>query len=106
MKDILSSRGVEPELLERLKRIEESIGALASRPAVKKFYTVEEFARIVGRTNFTAREWCRLGRIVASKRACGRGNCREWSISHEELVRFQNEGLLPRKSGTEGGAAD
>jgi hypothetical protein len=33
--------------------------------------------------------------VYASKRACGRGHAKEWIISHEELTRIQNEGLLP-----------
>jgi hypothetical protein len=51
-------------------------------------------AQILGRAEFTVREWCRLGRVWASKRQCGRGNAKEWIISHEELTRIQNEGLL------------
>jgi hypothetical protein len=45
------------------------------------------------------REWCRLGRVAASERACGRGKFQEWIVSHEELTRLRNEGLLPARTG-------
>jgi len=68
---------------------------LSNRQVKKDWYTVRELAEILERSEFTVREWCRLGRIFASKRACGRGNSKEWIVSAEELCRIQNEGLLP-----------
>ena len=62
---------------------------------MKDWYTVAEVAEILGKAEFTVREWCRLGRVYASKRACGRGTSQEWIIAHEELTRIRNEGLLP-----------
>jgi hypothetical protein len=97
MRDILSARGVETELLERLKRIEDAIGRLTQKRSAKDWYSVGEAAEVLERAAFTVREWCRLGRICASKRRCGRGNSLEWMISHAELNRVQNEGLLPRE---------
>jgi hypothetical protein len=64
---------------------------------VKEFYTVIEFAKLVGLAQYTIRDHCLSGRLKAGKRACGRGNSLEWSIPHSELVRYQNEGLLPLK---------
>lgn len=58
-----------------------------------EWYSVEEFARIVGRSDFTCREWCRHGRISAEKKSSGRGAYAAWTISHAELQRFQREGL-------------
>ncbi len=81
-------------LEERLTRIEAMLTALVDRQPAKEWYSVEEFARIVGRSEFTCREWCRLGRIRASKKASGRGAHAAWAISDEELRRYQKEGLL------------
>ena len=80
---------------ERLNRIESMLKQLVERQAVKEFYTPDEFARLVGREAFTCREYCRLGRIRALKKASGRGKHPSWVIPHEELLRFQREGLLP-----------
>ncbi|MAT50230.1 MAG: hypothetical protein CMK32_03485 [Porticoccaceae bacterium] len=67
--------------------------SLIQREQAKDWYGIEEFARLVGRSPFTCREWCRLGRIEASKKASGRGAFTAWVISHAELLRFQREGL-------------
>ena len=52
-------------------------------------------ARLVGRELFTCREYCRLGRVRAQKKASVRGNHASWFISHDELLPFQRERLLP-----------
>ena len=80
---------------DRLSRIEAMLATLVERQAVREYYTPEEFARIVGREAFTCREYCRLGRVRALKKASGRGKHASWVIPHEELIRFQREGLLP-----------
>jgi hypothetical protein len=79
-------------ILERLERIERLI---VEQKSVKEWYVVEEFAQLVGKAAFTAREWCRLGRIRAEKRRSGRGKHCAWVICHEELQRYRREGLLP-----------
>ena len=70
---------------------------LAKRQIEKDWYTVREVAEILERSEFTVREWCRLGRVFAEKRACGRGHSKEWIVSSGELIRIQNEGLLPNR---------
>jgi Helix-turn-helix domain len=82
------------EILTRLERLEAMLGVLVERQTLKDWYTVEEFARIVGRAEFTCREWCRRHRINAVKKDSGRGAYASWAISHAELLRFQREGLL------------
>lgn len=82
-------------LLQQLDRLELMLRALADRQAVKDWYTTKEFAALVGRAEFTCRAWARDGRIKAEKRMSGRGAYPAWVISHEELLRYQREGLLP-----------
>ena len=81
---------------ERLARIEQLLATLVEQRTVKAWYTIAEAAEILGKAEFTVREWCRLGRVRKQKRPCGRGRSREWMIAHDELLRIQNEGLLPQ----------
>ena len=80
---------------EKLDRIEAMLKQLVERQAVKEFYEIEEFARLVGREPFTCREWARHGRIRAEKKLSGRGAYARWVVPHAELLRYQKEGLLP-----------
>jgi len=79
----------------QLNRIESVLNTLLQQRMVKGWYSTEEFAQIVGKAEFTCREWCRHGRIHAEKRKSGRGKFCSWAISHEELLRYQRDGLLP-----------
>jgi transposase len=83
------------EILERLERIENLLDLLLQRQAVKDYYSTDGAAEILGKAEFTVREWCRRGRINAQKRRSGRGKYQSWVISHDELQRIQREGLLP-----------
>jgi hypothetical protein len=64
-------------------------------PHLQSHYSVDEFAKHVNRRPFTVREWCRFGRINASKSMTQSGPTTLWVISHAELERFRREGLLP-----------
>lgn len=83
---------------ERLSKIEAMLTTLVESQQVREWYSVEEFARIADRSEFTCREWCRRGRIHAEKKDSGRGAHASWAISHAELQRFQREGLRPQSS--------
>ncbi len=82
-------------LEERLEKIESLLVVLVERQQVREFYEIEEFARLVGREPFTCREWARHRRIRAEKKLSGRGAHAQWAISHDELLRYRREGLLP-----------
>ena len=82
-------------LVERLDRIEDMLTVLVNRQTVQEWYDTKTVAEILGKSSYSVREWCRLGRVHAEKRRCGRGTTKEWMISHEEIQRFRAEGLLP-----------
>jgi hypothetical protein len=82
-------------LRERLDKIESMLAVLVERQQVREWYTTQEFAQVVGKAEFTIREYCRLGRLRADKRRSGRGAYTQWVLSHAELERYQREGLLP-----------
>lgn len=75
-----------------LKRIET---LLLDQKTIKEWYSISDAAEALGKRPFTVREWCRLGRVNAHKRPCGRGRSQEWILSHSEIERIQNKGLLP-----------
>jgi dTDP-glucose pyrophosphorylase len=79
---------------QRLEKIEAML-ALMVQQQVKEWYTTGEFAALVGKAEYTVRQWCRMGRIRAQKKDSGRGKHGGWAISHLELQRVQRAGLLP-----------
>ena len=81
---------------ERLEKIDALLVVLVERQQVRELYSIEELAVILGKAEFTCREWARHGRIRAEKKLSGRGAHAQWAISHDELLRYQREGLLPR----------
>ncbi len=83
------------ELLERLDRIEAQLTVLVEQRQLQDWYDTKTVAEILGKSQYRVREWCRLGRVRAEKRNCGRGLSKEWMISHDELMRIKSEGLLP-----------
>ncbi|HUY88408.1 MAG TPA: hypothetical protein VMV10_06720 [Pirellulales bacterium] len=82
-------------LEERLEKIEAMLVVLVERQQVREWYTTEEFARAVGKAEFTIREYCRLGRLRAEKRQSGRGAYPQWVLAQVELERYRRNGLLP-----------
>jgi len=88
---------IEERIEERLGKIENLLVSLIEREQVREWYSVEQFAQLVGRAEFTVREWCRHGRIKAQKKGSGRGAYPSWAISHAELQRFQRDGPPARE---------
>lgn len=85
------------ELEDRLARIETMLQTLVEQQTVREWYTTEQVAAILGKSDYSVREYCRLGRARAEKAKSGRGAYAAWRISHAELVRLQREGLLPAR---------
>jgi hypothetical protein len=85
------------EILDRLERIESALRRLLELRTVKDFYSTEDVAAILGKAEFTVREWCRRKRCHSVKQACGRGKYQSYAISHAELKRLEKEGLLPER---------
>jgi hypothetical protein len=98
MPELFSADPSDTGIAARLERIETALNQLIQERTTKDWYTVGEMAYLLGKAEFTVREWCRLGRVRADKRRCGRGRSREWVISHDELLRIRNHGLLPQPS--------
>jgi hypothetical protein len=55
------------EVLVRLNMIEEKLNLLVQQRPIKDWYTTSEVAQILGKAEFTVREWCRLGRAARSE---------------------------------------
>src|SRR4051794_27261869 len=75
----------------RLECIETTLAGLAQERAEREYYSTAEVAQKLGKSEFTVREWCRLGRIRARKWRSGRGAHTSWVIAHEELLRIRRE---------------
>jgi excisionase family DNA binding protein len=92
-----------PALEVRLSGIEakltQLLGSLANPKMQREWYTVDEVAELLGKRPYTVREWCREGRINATKRAEKRGGSELWSIAADEVERIRNEGLMPQDLG-------
>ena len=89
-------------LQSQLEVLEQRLGEGSpadSDASQREFYTVAEFAELVGKSIYTVREWCRLYRINAEKCDSGHGDSKSWKIPVSELARYRNHGLLaaPRR---------
>jgi hypothetical protein len=84
---------------QTLKSLDQNISDLQQRLVAgetrQEWYSIRAAAQFLGKAEFTVREWCRHERVNAQKRESGRGGKREWMISHDELDRIRNKGLLP-----------
>ena len=82
--------------LDKLTELVQDI-KISPPPFKRDSYSLREAAALLDRAAYTVREWARLGRINARKREFGRGGVLEWEITHEELERIRNHGLLPER---------
>ena len=82
------------EIAQRLEQIENALQRLLSERIEQEYYSTKDLAEILGKAEFTVREWCRHGRVNAEKRRSGRGRSKEWMVSNSELQRIRSEGLL------------
>ena len=87
-------RALHHRIVELEKVSDQILAIVSSQQTQKEAYTTAEVAEILGKRPYTVREWARLGRIDAYK-VPGRGAESAWRVTHEELIRIQNEGLLP-----------
>jgi len=95
----LAARSERSLLLQVVARCMRTLGELeTAKAAGHAWLSVEEFAAVAGKAPFTVRQWCLHGRVAAQKQRGGRGAHQAWTISREELLRYQKEGLLPRKA--------
>jgi hypothetical protein len=78
-------------LIARLDRIEETLRTLAGREPLKEWYTTAEAAKLLGRAEYTVREWCCKRQVAAEKASNGRG----WLIGPDALTHVQNRGPDP-----------
>lgn len=84
------------DMKTELSAIHAHVQAKPAGPVVpRQSYSVDEIATLLNKRPYTVREWCRHGQINATKRAERRGGTALWSISADELARYNNEGLLP-----------
>lgn len=87
--------GIQARLDEMRTMILQIHEMLANPIVAREWFTVEEVATQLGKRPYTVREWCRHGRLNATKRTEKRGGVELWNISSEEVARYRNEGLLP-----------
>ena len=92
--------GVTPDLETRIADLQAKVDQIYSwlvspKEPERTRYSIEEAAKLVGKSEFTVRQWANLGRINAEKCADRRGASALWRISAAEIRRYQEEGLLP-----------
>ena len=56
------------EVITRLVRIETALETIVREKTIKESYLTSEVAALLGKAEYTVREWARNGRIRASKK--------------------------------------
>ena len=92
----MSTESLLEQLCADISWIKARLNTSAMEVSPQTWFTTSEVAEQLKRSSFTVREWSRLGRINAEKRAVGRGCALEWMICADEVKRIREFGLLPR----------
>jgi Helix-turn-helix domain len=74
-----------------LERMETVLTLLVEQRTAKEWYTTAEVAKLIRKSDYTVREYCRKGQVEAEKAANDRG----WLISHAALTHLRNFGPVP-----------
>jgi hypothetical protein len=75
-----------PAWVGRLDRVENRLAELVRLRTAKEFYTTAEIAALLGKAEFTVREWCRHGRVHCQKKLNGRGRSSSWAFSRRAFA--------------------
>ena len=81
------------DLTAKLDRIEGILATLVERQVVKDWYSTEESRRISARPSSRSANGAGWAGS-AKKQGSGRGAHAAWVISHQELLRYREQGLL------------
>lgn len=81
--------------LEILRRSESLLNDLADSAVTREWYTVLQLAERWDKSTYTIADWCRTGRLLAERANSGHGPHKSWRIAHEEVRRYEREGLRP-----------
>lgn len=79
--------------MAEVKQMQEKLDVLVNRQQ-KDYYSTDEFAKLKGLEPKTVRDNLSAGRLKGIKRRDGHGRSQRWAIPHEELQRYEREGLL------------
>jgi excisionase family DNA binding protein len=74
------------EVIQRVFGMLERIERKIAGSVTKARYTVAEAAALLGKSEWTVRQWCNKGKVRGEKDSNGR----EWWIPHAELTRIMN----------------
>jgi excisionase family DNA binding protein len=99
LRGILAEMRTELGLLSAIRQDLEAKQVASPATETRACYTVEEAAKLLGKSSYTVRQWANEGRINATKRIERRGCSALWSIPVTEIARYRDEGLLPIRRG-------
>jgi excisionase family DNA binding protein len=97
------------ELDQRLAAIETSCARILALlqggggpPPTGDLYTPAEAARLLRRSTWTIREWCRTGKVRALRTGFTRGKAHEWAIPAAEVEKLLAIGVVKENQGPTG----